>query len=741
MTRFIRLLLALCTSLAGYEAVAQNPSRPGFGSNQTIGPTAAPSVASTVAAYSLPRNPPIYSEVIPTSYHPKTESPQDWKEKFTAPNGRTVTVLVQAPVGSGTYSRAMRSDETPDEYFPAVVGEALEIGAQRGVMPKLVIPKGTYNFVGPKMTRSTKPGNCNVNAYWNCAPHWLIAGQNIPTEIHDLTIDGSGSTLNFNAPSEGIQIYNVLRLRLTNFTINWPKTPMSALGTVVADPKNPGHHAVVIDDSYPVSRMNPNFTINGYPQIQAINLWVGDGPSGHFDPSAGNNLASDEVYFIFGIKPAHLPRYVGKTLAGNQTYSCKDCGFVNSKNPADCSYYNNCANFDYFPVGSRVVVRYLTYNGQAIGVSFIADDIDIDDITLLSSPGMGITDGSNGGHRGFRLANSVITRAAGQPVSTVADAISVSELGGDILITNNEVGYQGDDSIVVSSGTGYLTSVENLTTSGGTIVSDSSASCVGGDPGDLIAGDWIAFFDQNQNYLDSAKVASITQNCSGTPPAVQFSFDHCASGNCSGALSQLNSAGSFTNLSEQASPRFLISGNFAHDCRCHGAVTSAPYGQISGNEFYNTSAPNLFVGAGSGLGMGSSNLVISGNTLTASGLSSSGSSSVVNGAIFIFEATGSLPATPVFQKIIISGNTIRQQPGPAILFTSAGEMVVGNNVIEDSNLDTTNPTTWGSLSTLDSILMVEDRYGIVCGTQKSGTSGPIGIDPSDVDVHISSVCH
>ncbi len=42
--------------------------------------------------------------------------------------------------------------------------------------------------------------------------------------------------------------------------------------------------------------------------------------------------------------------------------------------------------------------------------------------------------------------------------------------------------------------------------------------------------------------------------------------------------------------------------------------------------------------------------------------------------------------------------------------------------------------------TLDSILMVEDRYGRVCGTQVSGTSGPIGIDPSDVDVGLSSVC-
>jgi len=183
-------------------AVAQSPSQPARGSDQSLdGPS-----------LSLPRNPPIYSEVIPTSYHPKRENPEDWKEQFTAPNGRTVTVLVQAPVGSGTYSRPMRSDETPDTYFPAVVSEALASGAHH-----LVIPKRTYDFVGPAMTPT---GSCNVNAYYNCAPHWTIFGNYFPSEVHDLEIDGCGSTLNFNAPSIGIYIYNVARLRLTNFTVN-----------------------------------------------------------------------------------------------------------------------------------------------------------------------------------------------------------------------------------------------------------------------------------------------------------------------------------------------------------------------------------------------------------------------------------------------------------------------------------------------------------------------------------------
>lgn len=40
----------------------------------------------------------------------------------------------------------------------------------------------------------------------------------------------------------------------------------------------------------------------------------------------------------------------------------------------------------------------------------------------------------------------------------------------------------------------------------------------------------------------------------------------------------------------------------------------------------------------------------------------------------------------LFALFVGSGNTFSQQPGPAILFTSAGKMIVRNNIIEDSNL-------------------------------------------------------
>jgi hypothetical protein len=210
-------------------------------------------------AVSQETNLPIYSEVIPTSaelpYNPAT----DIREQFVAPNGKTVEVLVKGPAGSGTYSRAIHSGETPDEYFPAVVAEAVKAKAHH-----LVIPKNVYKFRGPELctdpesTACKLPTSCNANQYWNCQPHWTIGqypqGQvTVPGSVSDLDIDFSGSELDFAAPIIGIWILEAQRLRLRNFTVDWPALPIASLGTVVHDPDNPGHNALVLDSEYPVN--------------------------------------------------------------------------------------------------------------------------------------------------------------------------------------------------------------------------------------------------------------------------------------------------------------------------------------------------------------------------------------------------------------------------------------------------------------------------------------------------------
>lgn len=254
---------------------------------------------STLCASSQ-ANPPIYSEIIPTSSGLPYNPAKDVRESFVAPNGKTVEVLVKGPIGSGTYSRPIRPGETPDDYFPAVVAEAENAGAHH-----LVIPKGVYEFHGPKLCTDLKsaacnqPTSCNVNQYWNCAPHWTIGqyptGQvTIPTSISDLDIDFSGSELDFKAPVIGIWILEAQRLQFRNLFIDWPELPIASPGTIVQDPLNPGHNALVLDNEYPVMDKYQG----GPVAIQAVDPWEGRlDPPGTFGAKSNNNF---EEYFIFG---------------------------------------------------------------------------------------------------------------------------------------------------------------------------------------------------------------------------------------------------------------------------------------------------------------------------------------------------------------------------------------------------------------------------------------------------------
>ena len=151
-------------------------------------------------------------------------------------------------------------------------------------------------------------------------------------------------------------------------------------------------------------------------------------------------------FLVFG--NARQPTYVGKTSAGDQTFSCESCHFQNSATDPTCSFFNGCANFDIFTPGSRVIVRHYTYNGFAISITW-ANDIDFENLTLRTGPGVGIGAHDGGGYRGFRLANSHITRGPERLISTASDVLDLT-MQADVIVENNDIGYQGDDSIAVS---------------------------------------------------------------------------------------------------------------------------------------------------------------------------------------------------------------------------------------------------------------------------------------------------
>jgi hypothetical protein len=80
-------------------------------------------------------------------------------------------------------------------------------------------------------------------------------------------------------------------------------------------------------------------------------------------------------------------------------------------------------------------------------------------------------------------------------------------------------------------------------------------------------------------------------------------------------------------------------------------------------------------------------------------------------------------------------------PGPAIIATSARYLSIENSTIVNSNLARSDPIDYGSISTLDSVIVYDAGHGTVCGTLKSGnTTGPVGIDPTAKSVTVHASC-
>jgi hypothetical protein len=663
-------------------------------------------------------NPPIYSEIIPTSSGLPYDPATDVRESFVAPNGKTVEVLVKGPIGSGTYSRVIRAGETADEYFPAVVAEAVQAHAHH-----LVIPKGVYEFKGPKLCTNlnssacNSPAACNVNQYWNCAPHWTIGqypnGQvAVPDSVSDLDIDFSGSELDFKAPVIGLWILEAQRLKFRNLTIDWPSLPIASLGTIVKDPLNPGHNALVLDNKYPVMDKYQG----GPVAIQAVDPWDASlDPPGTFGPKSNNQW---EEYFIFGNAPQ--PTYVGKTSAGDHTFSCESCHFQNSATDPTCSFFNGCANFDIFAPGSRVVVRHYTYNGFAISINW-ANDITFENLTLLTGPGVGIGAHEGGGYRGFRLANSSITRGPGRVISTASDVLDVT-MQADVIVENNDIGYQGDDSTAISPTVFPVATAAN----------GNQISVIGScdpDPMDVpIVGDALAFFDENFVYKTTAYVKGSNTSVCGAPT---LTLDRTVPG--------LSPTYSLIDLTQQATARYIVRNNLAHECRCHGIITDSPYGWINNNTYFDNSQGGIGLVGGSGFGPGGTDILMSNNYISDSGQSTQYSGTI---AMFAPTAAGEILNQPLFEKIRFSNNKFEQLPGPAIIVTSARYLAIADSTIVNSNADQSDPTDYGTIPTLDSIIAYEASDGMVCGTLKSGdTTGSIGIDPTAKTISVEPVCH
>jgi hypothetical protein len=669
----------------------------------------------------------IDSESIPTSSDLPYSSEYDSLVTFTAPNGRLVSTLVKGPVGKGTYSRRMRADETADSYFPAVVSEATQAHAHT-----LVIPKGTYRFSGDTACFAQLAAKSQIDQYWLCGPHWQIgtyptSADHIGESVEDLTIDFSGSTLDFNVPGQGISIINSQRIRLENVVIDWPTLPIASLGTIIMDPADPTHthKALELDAHYPVASEFGGAQGPGKEnivRIEAVDPWHDSADPatapGWFGKNSNNN---SEVYFIFG--GARQPALV----AGTKIFSCLGaCNFSNvSPATGSCSFFNGCANFDAFQEYERVVVRHFTYNGEAIAVTW-CNDVEFENVTLLTGPGDGIQTDSNGGFRGFRVHNSKITRGPGRLISIASGSIVVSGMQGDVQVEGNLISYQGDDGLSFSPGIASINSVTPASGAGGSSVVNFVANCDINPKDDAVVGDTLFFYDQNYVFLGMAKVAALS-GCADTVLTATLDVEYPLFSN----------AYYFVDATNQADARYVARNNIFGYNRGHGLITNATYGMIDRNTMSYDSAGGIGV---NGQNPGSDNLCVSNNTVSYPG----GQTDIFGAISFVFtDLAGNVLHSPSSQKLLLENNQVAQAPGPAIVVTSSRYMAIETNNVMNSNLvDTPYYPFFGTSPFSDSIIVFGADDAEVCAAAIFGqTSGPIGIDPSaDPQVLVAPQC-
>jgi hypothetical protein len=168
----------------------------------------APSLVATMGF----DNPAYVPPSMPTS--PVTAAPGDVSEQFFAPDARLVTVTVKSPVTTSTYVAApMPPGESPVAYFQKAIAAA-------GSGSTLLVPMATYTFPALDCTNIGDPNYASA--------HLLIQS------VHDMVIDGQGSTLNFVADCPGVVFNAAARISFKNFTVDWPDWPGAAVATVTA---------------------------------------------------------------------------------------------------------------------------------------------------------------------------------------------------------------------------------------------------------------------------------------------------------------------------------------------------------------------------------------------------------------------------------------------------------------------------------------------------------------------------
>jgi hypothetical protein len=600
---------------------------------------------------------PLFSDAIP---HTNTEAtaPHDFVEDLQVPDGTNIRVLVKAPAPANTAKilkvAPISPGQTPNDYFATAIAQAIS-----GGYAQLVFPKATYNFVTP-----THAG----------ASHVIIKG------AKDLVIDGQGSTLNFASPlSGGVSIVNSERLAFKRFNLDWPRTLMASIGTIVSINNKANTLRV---------RIAPQYHVESSTQIVALTPW---------------DAKSDPANPHFSLTSFYKEQYTNNTgthFVGNQTF--------------EIPYYNH-----FIQVGDVFLVRHFGAAPWMSAISAAGHDIDFEQVNVYASPLMGF---SISGGNGYRLSHCSVTRlSAARLISSAADAVHAADTVGDIIIEDSTFAYQGDDGLNIHGAIGGAAKAGQ----------DFLHWTVGGEgswaPYGWAKDDPIGWFDNVLGFHGTTPFQSVSH----APSGLQINLkDKAPKGTT--LVSDLSHAGA----------RFVIRNNKYLYNRARGILLESSLGLLENNTFIGQTLHGLLLGvAPDSEGPGVQNVIVRGNHFSNVGsipqIQPQPDPDAAYGAMMISvqgDASNVTSQVSVHANLVLDSNTFTNLRGPGLFITRANDVVVVNNQFTNTNLSRLPFVNLGTAN-LGGSIVIDHAHNIFLSnnTLKGTTTGPISIDSKSTD--------
>src|SRR5580698_7579880 len=635
--------------------------------------TAALAFSQTSAAASTPRNTladyepdlvkkihafgPLFSDAIPRS-NSETAVARDFVEDLEVPDGTKVRVLVKVPAPTNQAKilkiAPIAPGQTPNDYFATAIVQAIS-----GGYAQVVFPKAIYNFVAP-----VSKG----------ASHVIING------AQDLVIDGQGSTLNFASPlSGGVSVTNSKRLAFKRFNLDWPRTLMASIGTIVS-----------INDKANTMRVRiaPQYPVESATQIIALTPW---------------DAKSDPANPHFSLTSFYKEQYTNNTgthFVGNQTF--------------EIPYYNH-----FIQVGDIFLVRHFGAAPWMSAISASGHDIDFEQVNVYASPLMGF---SISGGNGYRLSHCSVTRlSAARLISSAADAVHAADTVGDIIIEDSTFAYQGDDGLNIHGAIGGTAKAGQ----------DFLHWSVGGEgswaPYGWVKDDPIGWFDNVLGFHGTTPFQSVSHASSGLQINVK---DKAPNGAI--RISDLAHVGA----------RFVIRNNKYLYNRARGILLESSFGLLEGNTFIGQTIHGLILGvAPDSEGPGAQNVIVRGNHFSNVGsipqIQPLPDPDAAYGAVMISvqgDANIVTSQVPVHANLVFDSNTFTNLRGPGLFITRANDVAVVNNQFTNTNLSRLPFVNLGTAN-LGGSIVIDHAHNIFLAnnTMQGATTGLISIDSKSTD--------